>query len=170
MANTFVKLATASGGTTTFNFTSIPAGYKDLMLIGTVAHGFNPAYATADLRVNGTSGGTAYNYVSNMNFSSSSRTVGGESIPIEVIGTGGATNNELSPIVITFLNYSSTTTQKLVNWKTGVVTSTQSFSRSNQGWGWYTGTEAINRITWSSSSGTNWNNYSYVTLYGVAGS
>jgi hypothetical protein len=170
MANTFVKLATASGGSTSFNFTSIPAGYKDLMLIGTVAFGANFGYTNAELTFNGTlSASNLYRYSYTNNFNVNARDFGGYQIAIELIGTGNVTNNELSPVIMTFPNYSSTSTFKLVNWRTGVISENQTFYRTNTGWGWYASTDAINRITLFNPNG-NFNNYSNLTLYGIASS
>lgn len=171
MANTFVKLATASGGANLINFTSIPQGYKDLMIIGTAAVGFNAGYVNNELTVNNTlDSSNLYRYVSNMNFSSNNRDFGGYQIAIETIATGNVTNTELSPVVMTFLNYSSTSTFKLMNWRTGVVSENQTFYRTNTGWAWYASTDAITSIKWKGSSGVSWNNFTNLTLYGIASS
>jgi hypothetical protein len=171
MANTFVKLATASGGANLITFTSIPQGYKDLMIIGTAAMGFNAGYVNNEFTFNNTlDSSNLYRSVSNINISTNNRDYGGYQIPIEAIGTGGVTNNELSPVIMTIPNYSSTSTHKLINWRTGVVSQNQTFYRVTTGWGWYASTDAITSIKWKGSSGVSWNNYTNLTLYGIASS
>jgi hypothetical protein len=169
MANTFVKLASASGGSNVINFTSIPQTYKDLVLVGTLAQGFNAGYATFGLTMNGSSA-SEYDYaevVQSFNMNSGFNT---NRIPIEIIGTGGATNNELSPVILTFQNYASTTTHKPVMYRAGTISPSQTFSRQANGYGMWKNTAAVNQITLTGSSGVSFNNYSYVNLYGLASS
>jgi hypothetical protein len=170
MANTFVKLGSASGsGVTTINFTSIPQTYKDLVIIGTMAQGANFGYTDMYVTMNGNTG-SVYDYVQISAGFNTGAVFNGQAIGVELIATGGFTNNELSPIILTFQNYASTTTHKPMNYRCGIISPSQTFSRQQNGYGIWKNTAAVTSITLTSSSGVNFNSYSNVNLYGLASS
>lgn len=168
MANTFVKLATGSGGALTIDFQSIPQVYKDLVIIGTLAHDLNFGYGTIPITFNNDSS-AIYDYAVITGLWTRTVQYNTTQFAMEIVGTG-STSDELSPFVITIPNYASTTTHKPFLWRVGVTSGAQTFQRIFEGGGMWKSTSAVNRITFTGSSGTIFRSISQINLYGLAGS
>lgn len=165
--STFVKLGSATGGANEIRFSSIPQTYKDLVIIGTLAHNFNPGYAFFTFLCNNDSS-SIYDYVQVYhNFTNTDYQFNTSSLRPEVIGTG-ASSTELSPVFIHIQNYASTTTHKPIHVKAGSVSQAQNFYRLSSFYGVYKSTNAVTQLNLFGSSGIAWNSFSSVNLYALA--
>jgi hypothetical protein len=171
MANTFVKIASATvgaGGTSSIDFTSIPATYTDLCVKLSLRGSNNDPYGLILTRLNGaTSGYTTtrlYGYSGSGTGTGSDGNTGLTYLYGGYPPAGTATANTFGSDEFYFPNYAGST-QKSYSQdsapenNSGIVLSTLIAGLS-------TGTSAINQITFYNEYG-NFVQYSTATLYGI---
>jgi hypothetical protein len=174
MADTFVKIAAVtvgSGGAASIDFSSIPSTYTDLcLLISARDNSISNAVDYWKLRFNNDSGSNYYlialsggNTVASSSDSAVTSTNGGGMV------ADVATANTFNNMNIYVPNYTSSN-QKSVS--TDAVAETNAAFTSQIALalnsGLWTGTSAINRITFLPGNGTLFNQYSTATLYGIS--
>jgi hypothetical protein len=169
---------TGTGSSKSINFTSIPSGYKALMLRGTTQqnHGNND-YGNFGLRLNdvGDSNYTAHHiraYAdpgSNkqiVNFATGTFTYGFAGVA-RLINTGSETG--VGCAIFTILNYTSTTQTKTIKCLSGMAWSSSSKGIVELGMSTNTGITAPITSIDVFSSNSNWTSKTMFTLYGIKG-
>jgi hypothetical protein len=160
--STYTPIATSSpSGTATVDFTSISGSYTDLVL---VMSGSMAAAANMFIRVGNGSLDTGSNYsITQITGSGSSASSGRLSSQTEYKVTDGLFFNtsEQCNILVSFQNYSNTTTNK-----TWLSRANSAGIGVNAGVGLWRSTSAINTIRLYGSQ--NFQSGSKVTLYGIA--
>lgn len=159
---------TVNGGTATFDFTSIPATFTHLMLIGQVRSATAAATAEIRLRFNNDSGSN-YDYAFQwLNAGSPAGTTGAaqtSALLSSLVTAASGTANRASPVAIEIPNYAATTFQKdctaQVGYQDGSALSTAAGSAH------WRSTAAISRITIISTSGAGFVAGSRMTLIGI---
>ena len=159
--STYTPIATVSpSGTSTVDFTSISGSYTDLVL---VMSGSMASAANMFIRVGNGSIDTGSNYsITQITGSGSSASSGRLSSQTEYKVTDGLffNTNEECNILVSFQNYSNTTTNK-----TWLSRANSAGIGVNAGVGLWRSTSAINTIRLYGSQ--NFNSGSKVTLYGI---
>jgi hypothetical protein len=173
MPNTYVKIGTYTAGASSVSLTSIPQGYKDLIMKVSIRRTDAGAFGDDWFTFNG-DGGTNYNwrrnYATGTSVSSQSgQSVGGGYLAFIYIGASPAassTANSYSNYEIYIPNYSSTTARKstfaYVASENAATAGANNFSA-----GTWNSTAAINAITYTTGS---LNALSTITLYGIKNS
>jgi hypothetical protein len=169
MANTFVKLATlsaGSGGVSSFDFTSIPSTYTDLVLFLSVRASADNTNAYITLNNDSTA---SYNWrnIQNGNGTISADPGSGQTKIIFGAGANAGvsyTAGVFSNSHLYFPNYTSSNLKAIQ--LEGVTENNGTSVTQNIMAGNWTGTAAVNRITIAPPSAT-FVQYSTATLYGI---
>lgn len=159
MPNYDLIATTTLSSTGTFSFTSIPQTYKELLLIGAVRGNSGPNNCT--VQVNGLSSSI---YRSLVQYGQSSTAAMATNAVAGTIYCQLVNNDNYAPFTLRFLNYTNTSTTKVIMGWGGAVTSAQTQTR----WEWNSA-ETNNAIT-SISVGVNGGSFvsgSQLTIYGL---
>lgn len=176
VTTSFESIATVtvgSGGASSIDFTSIPAGYSHLQVRYSCQDNrgtFNDSLM--NIRFNSDSGNNyAWHYVRG-NGSATEATATTSTAQIQVATTATAATNNFLGGVLDVLDYANTNKYKTARILSG-------FDNNNTGSGslgliyLYSGlwqnTNAITSISFASSLGTSFNQYSHFALYGIKG-
>lgn len=150
-----------SGGSSSFDFTSIPSTYKHLQLrIICKSSGGSQVY----LRFNSDTGSnyTEHDLIGN---GSSATAYGGANISIAPQGQTATTSNTFGAYIIDILDYGSTSKYKTVRGLNGAdMNGSGTIGLFSNLW---RSTSAISTITISSDSGKTFDQYSHFALYGI---
>jgi len=172
MADTFVKIATVtvgSGGSSTIDFTSIPATYTDLCVKVSGRQTVSGADSMG-LKLNGATTGNSSRWLSG---NSSAVIVGTDASSVIVVSYAGlpgsgATANTFSNIEIYIPNYAGATAKSISSDSVGENNTTSAgLANISILAGLQTSTSAITSLTLSPYSGGNFVQYSTATLYGI---
>jgi hypothetical protein len=171
MANTYKKIQTitvGAGGSSTINFTSIPQGYTDLRLVVSARSAYSSTKTDGlSVAFNGSTSGfiTTYLYGYGTNYiSNSSYTNYFGEVP-----SSTTTANSFSNTTVYLSGYTSNTYKAFsCNAVAEAATSTAQDSTLMISSGSWSNTAAINQITLSLSSASNFLQYSVATLYGIS--
>jgi hypothetical protein len=162
--STYTPIATTTLGSAqvSYTFTSIPSTYTDLVLVAGIA-GVNTAGSAYSIQLNGD---TASNYsatalIGNGSAATSERTSNVTILQVGAQGLGSGTGVE--NLVISFMNYKNTTTNKTVlsRWAGAAIGTTASV-------GMWRNTAAITSILIQLNGTRTFNAGSTFTLYGIA--
>ena len=149
-----ISLTTISANTTTVTISSIPSGYKS---IGVIALATNTA-AERDIHIQFNSSTTSYAYTSAYSYwnggISQTQSQGSTDSKIQIdMGVSQDSQGITGMIHIIIPEYDSTTNNKYVLFKSGGGQGTVTGATWN-GWGYWSGTDAITSISFFCPSGT----------------
>jgi hypothetical protein len=164
MANTYVKIATATApllGSASFDFTSIPATYTDLIVKFSIRELTGTSY-TCGIRFNGST--TTYTRIDIRGNGAAASS--GSATNIEpIVNSSGATASTFGNGEIYIPNYAGSTNKSSSVDSVSENNATTAIMRMSATL-WST-TSAINQITFVPDSG-NFAQYSTATLYGIS--
>ena len=172
MALQLFKIASAtvgSGGATSFDFTSIPQGYTDLMIkVSTrgATSGTNDGFMIRFNNDSSTTYSSTYLATDAVNPQAGSNAYGSTGYTyLTSITTGTYTANSFSSVDIHIPNYSSSNHKSF-------LTDSVSPKNASDAWmslvvGLYPVTTAVSRITLLTTSGSGYTQHSTATLYGI---
>lgn len=156
--------------TASFDFTSIPSGYKHLKLMVSARSTRSTGLTTTDKVMLKFNNDTGSNYVARVQWSGGNEeqnTAGGV-YHLSYIDGSGSPSNWYSNFELTVFDYANTTTYK--TWQSrGMQAATTGASQFYvfDGMGIYLSTSAISRITLTPNAGPNFKAYSRATLFGA---
>lgn len=180
MANTFTLIGTTTvgaGGSSSIGFSAIPATYTDLMIVGAIktnrasSNDFIKGYFNADQTDGNYSGYLAYGSATG---TATGVTFAGAGAPRyfgECAGDNANVTNNFSSTYIYIQDYATAGITKCYVAEGGQ----SAWGASNQqivgfGIGRWSGTDAINAVTFVPGVQTLWLQHSTLSLYGVKGS
>jgi hypothetical protein len=160
-----IATTTVSGSPTTISFTSISSSYTDLVLIANARGNASDTLGIMVIRFNNDS---ATNYsvtqmYGNGTTTASARVSNQTGFGLEYTTGNTAGSGVFAPVIISFNNYSNSTTNKTMLMRTN-----NPENRTAAQVGLYRSTTAISRIDISEAIGTNWAIGSQFTLYGIS--
>lgn len=168
MATTFVKIATvtASGSTTTMDFSSIPSTYTDLVLKVSARSAATDTNVAITIKFNGSTSGYSGRQLYGFGSGTGSST-SGVSTSIDQFWMEGAswTASTFSNGEIYIPNYSGSSNKSAS--MDSVTENNATANYMSLAAGLWSNTAAINQITLTSSNG-NFAQYSTATLYGIS--
>lgn len=158
----------------TIDITGIPAGYRNLLVIGSLRSNVATTFDTALVEYNGDTAGANYNVQAV--HTANTTTTGTQSIAASAarsaVLTSGATSGagDYAPFRMWIPGYASLAKTKLIDVGQAAPTTRASAGlftrRTAQHW-YKSPIEAINRITFTPATGTGWVAGSVVSVYGV---
>ena len=163
---TLISAITVNSNTTTIDFTSIPSTYTDLQLKLSARSTTGDSYC--NVTFNGASGSLVGQYLYG---DSSGAPTSGSLTPILYTNVSGATAGTFGISDMYVQNYSSTSTNKIIDITSGMFNATETSGNSmlTQG-AQYSNTAAITRITLTHSGTGQFVPYSTAYLYGIKNS
>lgn len=166
MPNTMTLISSSTvgaGGTTTFDFTSIPNTFTDLVVKLSARTDDTGTYGYAYIGFNGTAYDSAIRYLqgSGSGVNSASESTG----YIGIVDANGATANTFSSNEVYIPNYAGSTNKSFSVDSTEEHNATTSYMQLMAGL--WSNTAAINRITIKTAGANKFVQYSSCYLYGV---
>lgn len=180
MANTFTLIGTTTigaGGSSSIGFSSIPATYTDLMIVGAIktnrnaSNDFIKGYFNTDQTDGNYSGYLAYGSATGAPAAGTFAALGAPRYFGECAGDTNAVTNNFSSTYIYIQDYATAGITKCYVAEGGQNawggSNAQIVSTAIGRW---TGTAAINAVTFVPGVQTLWLQYSTLSLYGIKGS
>jgi hypothetical protein len=163
MPATYEPIATTTLGSaqTTITLSSIPATYTDLVLIGYLR--LASGTSSGCYRLNGDTGNN-YSTISIWGDGSTASSYRNSNISVAYFDTGTIPNaaDTFMPVILHFMNYSNTTTNKTI-----IGRSSNSSSLVQESVNLYRSTSAINSIEIRNDANVNFATGSMLSLYGI---
>ena len=170
---TFIASATAgSGGTASFDFTSIPSTYTDLLLkISTRSSSSTGTYDPVKIKINGSATNITVRDIYGTGTSAGSEAPGSTDANIISYTSNSAnTASTFGNLEIYISNYASTSSAKAIS-ADGVSETNASGSILTLTASLWNSTSAVNAVNIAPYSGSStWNQYSTAYLYGIKNS
>lgn len=160
------SVTVGSGGASTFDFTSIPSTYTDLVVKLSARTDDTGTYGYAYISFNNTTYNSAIRYLqgSGSGVNSASESTG----YIGIVDANGATANTFSSNEVYIPNYAGSTNKSFSVDSTEEHNATTSYMQLMAGL--WSNTATINRITIKTAGANKFLQYSTATLYGIKNS